>query len=215
MNNSFDELKIILENNIFDISTFIHSTTGDGRLESAESEILIIDFLLNNYPNLDIKKDPRERYWYDILITYKNTLFPINIKITNSNNNADNVNSKQGMFYALTGIWPEDVEGLNRWASFNKKLIDNFNPYLDNDYYFLVCFKDTGKFLFTSLKHINTLTANGNNLPFQCNWNNNITLTNRSLKEQSDYIINTFIESFIRKANGLDILLNWRDKYNE
>ena len=211
MNSNFYELKKILESNNFDINTLIHSTTGDGRLESAESEALIPKYLKTLYKDIKVIEAPKERYWYDILIEYKNEKYPINIKMTGNSKSADNVSSKVGMFYALTGIWPEEVKGLNTWASFNEKLTENFDPKNDSDYYFLVCFKETGEFLFTSLKQIETLVPNGNNLPFQCNWNSNIIPTKRSNEEQSYYIINTFIESFIRKTYGLDILINWRN----
>ena len=211
MNNTFSELKEILESENFNINTLIHSTTGDGRLESAESEVLVTEFLKIVHSEINISNIPTKRYWYDILIEYKGEKYPINIKMTSNSGSADNVGSKIGMFYALTGIWPDNVKGLNQWKTFNEKLTENFNPTNNSDYYFLVCFKDTGKFLFTSLKQIETLVPNGNNLPFQCNWGNNIIPTNRSNEEQSYYIINTFIESFVRKISGLDILINWRN----
>lgn len=215
MNTIFFELKNLLESYYFPKSNLIHSTTNDGRLESAESESVVIDFLKTNSNNIfKIIEAPKPRYWYDIIIEYKNYKFYTNVKLTDGIG-ADNVSSKKGMFYSLTNILPETITGLDQWIPFNEKLISNFNPNAESDYYFLVYFKQEEKFLFTSLKQIDVLVPNGNNLPFQCKWSNNIIPTTRSITEQSYYIMNIFIESFVRKANGLNILLDWREKNNE
>lgn len=82
---------------------------------------------------------------------------------------------------------------------------------MDADYYFIVCFKNSGELLFTSLKHIQTLVPNGNNLPFQCNWGHNRNLTNRSSEEQRKYIMDMFIDSYVKRTPALDLLIQWRD----
>ena len=91
-----------------------------------------------------------------------------------------------------------------------QKLTTNYTQ-SDADYYFIVCFKNTGKLMLTSLKRINSLTPNGNNLPFQCNWGQNKNVTNRSDKEQMKYIINTFINSYLKRTPALELLIQWRD----
>mgnify|MGYP001039151174 CR=1 FL=1 len=142
-------------------------------------------------------------------ITTGDTFYPINIKIT-SGITADNISSKKGMYYALTGIRPEEEKGLDKWETFIQKLTTNYTQ-SDADYYFIVCFKNTGKLMLTSLKRINSLTPNGNNLPFQCNWGQNKNVTNRSDKEQMKYIINTFINSYLKRTPALELLIQWRD----
>lgn len=212
---TFIELKNELENLTLD-SNLIHSTTNDGRLESAESEQIICSLLQDYFKNNDniiINPAPKARFWYDIGITVDNVFYPINIKITNGNT-ADNVSSKKGMFYALTGIDPETIAGLDKWEKYNNLLIKNLNFEQDKDYYFLIYFKDSKTFFFTSLKRIDTLVPNGNNLPFQCCWKKNLNYTNRTKIEQGYYIMNVFINSFKKKISGLDILLNW-EKQNE
>ena len=72
--------------------------TGDGRLDSALSETVVIDHLKTILPDCEIDVAPA-RYWYDIAITKDGKFFPINIKITNGNT-ADNISSKKGMYYA-------------------------------------------------------------------------------------------------------------------
>lgn len=98
--------------------------TGDGRLDSALSETVVIDHLKTILPDCEIEVAPA-RYWYDISITKDGKFFPINIKITNGNT-ADNISSKKGMYYALTGIRPEVEKGLDKWETFIQKLTINY-----------------------------------------------------------------------------------------
>lgn len=181
---------------------------GDGRLDSALSEEIVINHIKQLLPNTQINVAP-PRYWFDMSITTGDTFYPINIKIT-SGITADNISSKKGMYYALTGIRPEEEKGLDKWETFIQKLTTNYTQ-SDADYYFIVCFKNTGKLMLTSLKRINSLTPNGNNLPFQCNWGQNKNVTNRSDKEQMKYIINTFINSYLKRTPALELLIQWRD----
>ena len=165
----FNFLKNEIENSFLSSSCMKHSLTGDGRLDSAESEAVVIEHLkdLSKYnDDIEIIDAPRPRYWYDILIKTDNKVYHVNVKIT-SGSGADNVNSKEGLFYTLTGLWPENVRGLSRWESYNTLLTKNLNFSSDSDYYFVVYFKEDEMFLVTSLKRIEELTPNGNNLPFQ------------------------------------------------
>lgn len=217
MNNKmFNLLKETVETTSFSNQNLIQSFNGDGRLTSAISEDLVINFLQNLFIQKNIPATIEVapmRYWYDFLIKFKDgENIPVNLKIT-TGNQADNISSRKGMFYALTGLSPNKVSGLERHASFNEQLLKNYNPESHTDYYFIIYFKDKENFLFTSLKRIETLIPNGSNLPFQCKWKNNFIYTKRNEKEQSDYILNTFIDSFIKKANGLNILLEWRNKH--
>lgn len=216
LNNDFMMLKNCIEKAVFSNQDLITANNGDGRLTSAISENTVItffqDFFEKNNTPAKIVPAPTTRCWYDCLIQLNNgEKIPVNIKIT-TGNQADNISSKQGMFFALTGIWPESVRGLNHWDTFNQKLLENYNPHNNKDYYFIIYFKEEEKFFFSSLKRINVLTPNGSNLPFQCKWKNNLTYTQRLDQEQGLYILNTFIDSFIKKANGLDILLQWREE---
>lgn len=211
----FNELKTIFENLNYNPKNLAHSNTGDGRLDSAESESGLIEFLINNLKSSDFQfKTTDIRSWCDVELYYKGEYFPINIKIT-MGKTADNVSSKKGMFYALTGVDPDMVSGLNNWEGYINALQKYINYNHNADYYFLVYFKEEGKFLFTSLRRIETLVPNGNNLPFQCNWGKNKTFTNRTPAQQEKYILEIFTQSYIRKAKGLDALLAWRNKNYE
>ena len=207
----FNELKELFENLNYDPSNLSRSSTGDGRLDSAESENGIIQFLIDSFNSPDFRFETTPaRFWCDIKLHYKGQCFPINIKIT-TGKSADNVSSKEGMFYALTGIDPTTVKGLNTWEGYIKSLKQYINYENNVDYYFLVYFKEEGKFLFTSLKRIETLNPNGSNLPFQCHWGKNKNPTTRTAIEQHKYILEIFTQSYIRKANGLEALLAWRN----
>lgn len=209
----FSFLKKEIEDSYLSKFQLYHSTTGDGRLDSAESEIIVIEHLkalFADKKNIEIIEAPRQRHWYDILIKIGDYKYPVNIKIT-SGESADNVSSKEGLFYALTGIWPETIRGLTRWESYNTLLTKNFNASLDSDYYFIIYFKEDETFLFTSLKRIEELSPNGNNLPFQCNWSKNCTSTLRPIEEQSYYLMEIYFQSWIKKLNGFEPLLKWKE----
>ena len=210
--NNFLFLKEEIENSYMPNNKMNFSTTGDGRLDSAESESSVIKHLqtLFNNTNVEVHPAPDKRWWYDVLIKYNGQIYPINIKMT-SGVSYDNISSKAGMFYALTGKWPEDEKGLNRWESYNTLLTKHFNPASNTDYYFIVYFKEEEIFLFTSLKRLNTLVANGNNLPFQCKWSDNYEITTRSQEEQSIYLMNVYYNSWIKKVGGFEPLIRWKE----
>ena len=209
---SFAFLKEEIENSYMPYENMNFSTTGDGRLDSAESESSVIKHLQELFKNTDVEvySAPDKRWWYDVLIKYDGQVYPINIKMT-SGGSYDNISSKQGMFYALTGKWPEKEKGLTRWESYNTLLTKYFNPASNVDYYFIVYFKEEETFLFTSLKRLNTLMANGNNLPFQCKWPDNCEATTRSQEEQSFYLMNVYFDSWVKKTGGFEPLMLWKE----
>ncbi len=52
-----------------------------------------------------------------------------------------------------------------------------------------------------SLKGIQTLQPNGNNLPFQCKWDNNREIVQRSFMESKNFILSALAESVKLRAN--------------
>ena len=121
---------------------------------------------------------------------------------------------KVGLFYTLTGILPTDIKDvrLDRWDSYNKKLLENLNYNCNADYYFVVYFKESESFLITSLKRIQTLVPNGSNLPFQCKWSDNCTFSTRTTEEQSQYLMDVYYNSWLKKIGGFEPLIRWRSK---
>ena len=180
----------------------------DGRINSVNDEEEIKKFIRQLFPNNFIEAGKRE--WFDFGLSFDNRFYPFNIKSTNGKT-ADNVSSKEGLYFALTGRRPEQ-DGIKNFKNYNEKIIKYFNPECEEDYYFLVFIKGEKKVHLTSLKRLNRVIPNGNNLPFQVHWGkNNFTDSNRSKAEQGKYLLNKYIESFEKRACGLQYLLEWRE----
>lgn len=80
----------------------------------------------------------------------------------------------------------------------------------NRDYYFLVINKDNSKDIFySSLKSLNILTPNGNNLPFQANWAKNKVLKERNFKEAKEFILSTMGKSFALRAKVFNEFLEY------
>lgn len=168
----------------------------DGRVNSIANEDQIIDLLINEF---DFIRRPVVRNWYDMEVVLNDieSLY-VNIKVSNLlNSAADNVSSKLGMGYALTGIKTLPIV----WGEFNRLVAQNLR--VGYDYYFLIIDKsDIRQTFWTSLKRINTLVSNGNNLPFQCNWAENRVFSTRTELQAMRYILEKYVESWDKKAKG-------------
>ena len=183
----------------------------DGRVNSSYNEGQIIDavtqiFNFNNelrHSDIIVKR-PKTREWYDFLLINENEsnfFIPINIKVTEMKNNADNLNCKLGIYYALTGLIPSSITNGTNWETVFKYLSKNIDTYKDKDYYFLIANKnDVEDFFWTSLKQIPELVPNGNNLPFQANWNKNREKFKRTHEQSAEYILSTFKQSIYSRA---------------
>ncbi|WP_301007944.1 restriction endonuclease, partial [Helicobacter sp. UBA3407] len=176
-------------------------------LNSATNEEMILKQLLEKFKEI---KTPSIREWYDFRIYDKEEIF-VNIKISDLNNGAaDNCSSKLGMGYALSGVRNMPLA----WDKFHSMLVDELK--VGYDYYFLVINKnDTQDCFYTSLKRIQTLVPNGNNLPFQCDWSKNREFSNRTEIEAMRYILDIYIKSWDKKVKGYpfalkEMLLNHR-----
>ena len=219
-----NEIFILLQTELkkfkYDKTNLTKSNTSDGRGESNESEhdfcVALKTFLEKNTAfKADIAPP---RYWYDIVIYYENFFLPANVKLTEERG-ADNISSKFGLLYTLTGIRPEDMSGLNYWDKYNKTLTYYYDPDLHTDYYLIVYNKITEDITLSSLKRVEKLVSNGANLPFQCDWSKkeNKIVTKRSQREQCAYLMNTFIESWKKRINlnAFAPLVEWEELYNE
>lgn len=171
----------------------------DGRINASINEDEIIKAI---EPRFDIELPPH-RHWYDFAIRNGAEKIPVNIKVT-STSTADNVQCKLGMYYALTGIWPTFANEMP-WGEYFSLLKRDLSKKTDKDYYFLVVSKKSPSDVFsTSLKQIQTLVANGNNLPFQCNWGNNRSPHSRTHDAAIGFLLGKFYDSIKLRANILD-----------
>ncbi|MBP5723047.1 MAG: hypothetical protein J6X18_05680 [Bacteroidales bacterium] len=173
----------------------------DGRINSALSESNVLDILKKGFPELTVPNG-KSREWYDCAFRDDDGNFiPINIKISTMKSTPDNVSSKSGLFYTLTGVIPEKEY---EWPEYFDKLNENIGKGWDSaDYYFIVINKnDTSDVFCTSQKHLNVLVPNGNNLPFQCAWGANRIPIYRTNKESKEFLMGALTES-IERSNEI------------
>ena len=199
---------LVLELSRIQIS--ISHDTGDGRLDSAVNEDSVIsslcniaatnDYFHNNNlkigtPNVDSNNN---RAWYDFSIESRisnqnDYFFPVNIKITDlDGGGADNLSCKMGIFYALTGRLPASINLSNSvgWEKFFKLTDVHMAQNTHKDYYFLVIDKrNSSRVFWNSLRSLRTLVENGNNLPFQCIWKDNMDKYERSYYSARKFIL--------------------------
>ncbi len=191
---------------------YLSNSNGDGRINSIINEDEVIEVLLKIYKNIPIfkkmnlvlEKQPKPRYWYDILIKNGNNDFycPINIKISDfSNSSADNISSKEGLYFSLTGEVNEKCP--NTWGKYFDLLSKNIKEN-DTDYFFIVVDKkNNNDIIFNSMRRLKTLTPNGNNPPFQCKWSENKSIINRSFDEAKDFLLKNLSLTVKKRAQIL------------
>jgi hypothetical protein len=191
-----------IPNDITDICRYISQTglqlsrpSNDGRLDSAINEGEILKLIREQFS----VKLPQIRDWYDFAIEGRDYFYPINIKITMSGG-TDNLNCKLGIYYALTGLMPCFSNEI-KWLPYFEQLKDNIGARKDKDYYFIVINKQQTRDVFaSSLKGLAKLIPNGNNLPFQCNWNKNREHIERDFEQASAFLLGCMGESIKLRA---------------
>ena len=169
----------------------------DGRVNSIDDEDTIIDLLIEKYGD-NVEKPPA-RCWWDLKLFG----YPINIKSSKFGSAADNFSSKAAILYALTNL-PESEVTCSSWKQFQKKLQHNSSQQTPRDYYIIVLNKVTGLVYLQSLKSLNKLTSNGNNLPFQIKWKDNIFPVDRDYGQSYDFLIECYKESVYKKISAHD-----------
>jgi hypothetical protein len=182
----------------------------DGRLNSQMNERQISDALrlyaqANDQfqeANHVIEISP-PRFWYDFSLSGPDLFLPVNVKVSSLEGN-DNLSSKEGVFYALTGVDPKSVK-INDWERYCEAIGTHLAHNPDADYYFLVINKaQAGDVFWTSLKRLPELTPNGNNPPFQCNWSKNRQHVERTQQEAESYILGVLRQTFVLRAKALE-----------
>jgi len=170
---------------------------NDGRVNSITNETQILQIVSTQF-SIEI---PPSRHWYDfsILDNFGNW-YPVNIKVSSMRGN-DNLSSKLGLYYALTGINPNVNSVPNDWNGFLQSLSSHIQD-TNADYWFLVVNRNNTQDIFvTSLKQLNSLNPNGSNPPFQCNWNTNKVLQTRSFVDSKVFLLYNLQLSLQLRAN--------------
>ncbi|MDR3162904.1 MAG: restriction endonuclease [Helicobacteraceae bacterium] len=204
-----DSLSAYLSDSLANKAINLAKSEADGRLNSQANERQIAEalclFALVNERFKSAKLNitlPQPRFWYDFAISQKGGVFlPINIKVSTLKGN-DNLSSKSGVFYALTGVDPKTLN-INDWNSFFNLLAKNLNKNPDADYYFLIVNKLVlGDVFWTSLKTLSEFTPNGANPPFQCDWSKNRERNDRNGDAAQNYILQTLGKTFKLRADA-------------
>ena len=169
----------------------------DGRVNSIDDEDTIIDLLVEKYGD-NIEKPPA-RCWWDVKIFG----YPVNIKSSKFGSAADNFSSKAAILYALTNL-SEDKVNVTSWKKFQDALRNYEDNITNRDYYIIVLNKATGVVYLQSLKSLSKLTSNGNNLPFQIKWKDNILPEYRNYRQSYDFLIECYKESVRKKIGSHD-----------
>ncbi|GAA8377567.1 hypothetical protein Hpkin27_13500 [Helicobacter pylori] len=166
----------------------------DGRLNSSVNEEEILNTIKDYFPI----QLPKAREWWDFSFEENKIFYPVNIKTTTTKT-ADNLNCKLGIYYALCGLVPEFNNEI-AWEKYFQKLHKDLGTNTNRDYYFLIINKNDPKDVFiNSLKGIQTLQPN--NLPFQCKWDNNREIVQRSFIESKNFILSALAKSVKLRAN--------------
>ncbi|EMG97175.1 hypothetical protein [Helicobacter pylori] len=185
-----NEIAEFLKTNPYNLSQPLQ----DGRLNSSVNEEEILNTIKDYFPI----QLPRAREWWDFSFEENKIFYPVNIKTTTTKT-ADNLNCKLGIYYALCGLLPEFNNEI-AWEKYFHKLHKDLGTNTDRDYYFLIINKNDPKDIFiNSLKGIQTLQPN--NLPFQCKWDDNRKIVQRSFIESKNFILSALAKSVKLRAN--------------
>lgn len=193
----------------------------DGREDSKKNERRITQTLALQFEadqffkvnGLTFKTSPA-RYWYDFLVEGPDGLWlPVNVKIS-SFGGSDNLASKEGLFYTMTGVDPKKVPhpdkpnqkiSINAWEPYCDAMARHFGENQTADYYFLVVNKkNIGHVFWTSLRQMAALDPNGNNLPYQAHWGRNMNRVERTWPQAAEYLMSVFREALVLRARALD-----------
>ena len=178
-------------------SIVVSENHEDGRVNSIDDEDTIIDLLVEKFG--DNIETPPPRCWWDVKVFG----YPLNIKSSKFGNAADNFSSKAAILYALTDL-PEEEVTCTSWKSFQNKLQMNSSQEKPRDYYIIVLDKTTNKVYLQSLKSLQKLTSNGNNLPFQIKWKDNTHPIERNYLQAYNFLIECYKQSVRKKISSHD-----------
>lgn len=168
----------------------------DGRINSAFNEDEIFHLLESHFA---INR-PNMRDWVDFSFYENDIFYPVNIKVSTTKT-TDNLNCKLGIYYALTGKIPPFSNGVS-WECYFKNLKENMQEN-SKDYYFLIINKDNPNDVFaSSLKCLESILPNGNNLPFQAKWDNNRNIIKRDFESAKAFLLGTFEQSLKLRAEA-------------
>jgi len=196
----------VVQNYLISQKIKICKDNDDGRTNSTIDEKTIIKCLCDKFTTRIKVADIR--MWYDIKLydSYFGWL-PVNIK-TSYMNSRDNTGNLAMCVYAYTNYDMSLDKIYNNGSMSNILHIKLKNKEYNNkpkrDYYFIVINKtNTNNIIINSVKGLEQMSSNGNNLPFQICWNNNATYNTKTIDKCIEIFVNT-----LKKTKQ-----TWRDKF--
>ena len=183
--------------------------TSDGRLDSAFGEKEVLKWLGGEC----CVQASGAGEWYDFSVPSEGGNLYVNTKI-GAFNSADKLNCKLGIYHCLTGKEPGFSNGIG-WPEFLRYLQSGIREN-DRDYYFLVINKhDLSDVFVASLRTLSVVTPNGNNLPFQANWDYNRQPTVRSFERAKEFLIGNLGRSLSLRAEAYEGFKRYFPEYLE
>jgi len=179
------------------IAISVSENHEDGRVNSIDDEQTIVKLLISKYgDNIEI---PKARSWWDLKVFG----YPINIKSSKYGTAADNFSSKAAVLYALTNL-PEEQVKVTTWQKFQQALLNHSSEDNHRDYHIFSLNKVTNEVHLSSLKTLKKITPNGNNLPFQIKWVDNLDPVQRTHRQAYEFLVECYKESVRRKISAHD-----------
>jgi hypothetical protein len=179
------------------IAISVSENHEDGRVNSIDDEQTIVKLLISKYgDNIEI---PKARSWWDLKVFG----YPINIKSSKYGTAADNFSSKAAVLYALTNL-PEEQVKVTTWQKFQQALLNHSSEDNHRDYHIFSLNKVTNEVHLSSLKTLKKITPNGNNLPFQIKWVDNLHPVQRTHRQAYEFLVECYKESVRRKISAHD-----------
>lgn len=180
--------KFLLDNEIK-----IYDKNEDGRINSCMDEESIIKILIKEYGERIYK--PKKRMWYDILVyDYIYNWIPINIKSTTTKT-SDNIGNLAICVHSYTNheldLYKSYQNGIMSKILIEKIRKKKYNMIHKKDYYFIIINKNNkDEVIVNSIKGLNELTPNINNIPFQVCWSKNKEFEYKSIDENITMLLN-------------------------
>ena len=141
---------------------------------------------------------------------------PFNWKSTNTKT-SDNCSAKLSILYSFCGIDEKDLPKYQQWQKFWAK-VGEFKDYtaeqfeeIYRPYYFLIQNKKTKKVFINELSTLTKLTPNGNNLPFQIKWDDNLTVNKQDKRTafiQVLTVLNESVTLFEKAHSGRTVVID-------
>lgn len=155
--------------------------TQDGRTNSLLNEDVIIELIKQKFgKKIQI---PKKRMWYDVLLLdFYVGWIPTNIKISTCKT-YDNVGNLSVCTNTILDFSKFNNNGKMSLTLIDKLKNKEFNYVCKKDYYFIVVNKINKNIIINSIKGLNDIRPNINNLPFQICWDKNKEYKYKNIKK--------------------------------